>query len=295
MTEIPIPEPTTDSTRAKRSPWLAAIANLLVPPVGHLYAGALRRGLVIWALAQGGTFAVGWGIGLAPGRPVLVVLVLVALTTLGVLALDAARATRRPPATGPGAPHIGRLGYAGAVVLVLLANWIVGEIRRAWVVHPVRVPSGSMAPTVLAGDHLFVIRDRARARHPRRGDLVEFAFPRMPSQRFVKRVVGLPGESIELRDKQVWVNGAALAEPYAVHRDPTTLPPEESPRDNIAPRTIGADEVFVMGDDRDNSNDSRFQGMIPVRMLQGRAVLIYWSWDAREGGVRWDRIGLPVR
>jgi signal peptidase I len=151
------------------------------------------------------------------------------------------------------------------------------------------VPSESMTPTILVGDHFFLDKVAFPANYPEavqkylpvrtisRGEIVALWSPQNPNTRLIKRIIGLPGETIEIRDREVYVNGQKLDEPYAVHTDAQTF----DRRDNLAPITIPADEFFLMGDNRDNSNDSRFWGFAPRSSLIGKPLFIYWSYEDR--------------
>ena len=149
------------------------------------------------------------------------------------------------------------------------------------------VPSESMTPTILVGDHFFLDKVAFPANYPgaiqkylparkiQRGEIVAFWSPENPDVRLVKRVVGLPGETLDVRHRDVYINGSKLEEPYAVHTDPV----EFDRRDNFGPVTLGPDQFFMMGDNRDNSNDSRFWGPAPRQSFIGRPLFIYWSYD----------------
>jgi signal peptidase I len=149
------------------------------------------------------------------------------------------------------------------------------------------VPSESMTPTILVGDHFFLDKVAFPANYPgaiqkylparkiQRDEIVAFWSPENPDVRLVKRVIGLPGETIEVRHRDVYINGSKLVEPYAVHTDPV----EFDRRDNFGPVTLGPDQFFMMGDNRDNSNDSRFWGPAPRQNFIGRPLFIYWSYD----------------
>ena len=149
------------------------------------------------------------------------------------------------------------------------------------------VPSESMTPTILVGDHFFLDKLAFPANYPeavqkylpsrniRRGEIMAFWSPENPDLRLVKRVIGLPGETLEVRHRDVYINGHKLAEPYAVHTDPV----EFGRRDNFGPVTLGPDQFFMMGDNRDNSNDSRFWGPAPRQNFIGRPLFVYWSYD----------------
>jgi signal peptidase I len=149
------------------------------------------------------------------------------------------------------------------------------------------VPTESMTPAILVGDHFFLDKLAFPANYPKalqkylpartihRGDITAFWSPENPNMRLVKRVIGLPGETLEVRNREVYVNGIRLNEPYAVHTDPQ----EFDRRDNFGPVEIPADHFFMMGDNRDNSNDSRFWGFAPRESLIGRPLFVYWSYE----------------
>jgi signal peptidase I len=149
------------------------------------------------------------------------------------------------------------------------------------------VPSESMTPTILVGDHFFLDKVAFPANYPEavqkylpvrtisRGEIVALWSPQNPNTRLIKRIIGLPGETIDIRDREVYINGQKLDEPYAVHTDAQKF----DRRDNIVPITIPADQFFLMGDNRDNSNDSRFWGFAPRSNLIGKPLFIYWSYE----------------
>jgi len=165
------------------------------------------------------------------------------------------------------------------------------------------MPASSMAPTLIQGDFLIVQnaafgvnfpgthRKILNLRPPNRGDIVVFEYPEDQSKYFIKRVIGLSGETIEIKDKVVYVNGAQLTEPYAIHKDSTVLRAEIGPRDNFGPQSIPENTFFILGDNRDKSLDSRFFGPVGIDGIIGKATLIYFSSDMRSLEIRWDRIG----
>jgi signal peptidase I len=187
-----------------------------------------------------------------------------------------------------------------AVVLALLI--------RTWGVQAFKIPSGSMKPTLLIGDHLLVSKSSYGIKlpfsdtvlipvgDPQRGDIVVFRFPEDRDKDFIKRIIGLPGETVEVRNKQVYINGRPLKDPWSHTTDRIILPSGVQPRDNFGPVRVPPDHYFVMGDNRDQSYDSRFWfggrgGFVPRKDILGRAFIIYWSWEGNSFGVRWSRIG----
>jgi signal peptidase I len=184
---------------------------------------------------------------------------------------------------------------------------IITLFLRAFVIQAFRIPSESMKDTLLVGDFLFVNKFEygpkipfthirlPGLRPPRRGDVIVFQYPRNPRQDFIKRCVATGGETIEIRNKQVIVDGDTLREPYAIRTDQSIRPPGFEPRDNFGPYTLAAGELFMMGDNRDNSNDSRFWGTVRMDYVKGHAMFIYWSWDNERHWPRWNRLFRVIR
>jgi len=182
--------------------------------------------------------------------------------------------------------------YGEAILIaVVLALFI-----RTFVVQAFKIPSGSMIPTLLIGDHILVNKFIYRFTNPARGDVIVFKYPQDESRDFIKRVIGLPGDTVEVRKKSVYINGEPLQENFTVqHEDSTLLPRLTSPRDYFGPVVVPPGTYFVMGDNRDNSQDSRFWGFLKMGEIKGKAFLIYWSWDRDKPGPRWSRLGKLLR
>ena len=184
------------------------------------------------------------------------------------------------------------------LIAIVLALFI-----RTFVVQAFKIPSGSMKETLQIGDHIlvnkfiygvklpFLDKTVIPVKDPERGDIVVFKFPVEPDKDFIKRVVGVAGDVIRIRDKKVYVNGRLQKNPHAMHTDPHIYPGILQPRDNMGPITVPPDSIFVMGDNRDNSYDSRFWGFVNLKAVRGKAFIIYWSWNSDDFGVRWSRIG----
>jgi signal peptidase I len=184
---------------------------------------------------------------------------------------------------------------------------IITLFLRAFVIQAFRIPSESMKDTLLVGDFLFVNKFEygpkipfthirlPGLRQPRRGDVIVFQYPENPSKDYIKRCIATGGETLEIRNKQVSVNGNGLAEPYAIHSDPTVKPAGYDYRDNYGPYVVPGGEMFMMGDNRDNSHDSRYWGTLDMDLVKGRAMFLYWSWDGEKNWPRWNRILNPIR
>jgi signal peptidase I len=151
-----------------------------------------------------------------------------------------------------------------------------------------------MKPTLLVGDHILVNKLPNSTDQIERGDIIVFPYPPDPRKDFLKRVVGLPGDLFEIRDKEIYINNHPLQEGYIIHTDKNIIPAEVRPRDNFGPLNVPPDSVFVLGDNRDESFDSRYWGIVELNKVKGKVTKIYWSWDKENSQVRWIRIGQTV-
>ncbi len=183
--------------------------------------------------------------------------------------------------------------------MVMGGALIATVILRSEFVEAYKIPSESMAPTLLVGDSLLANKFLYGLTLPfsnrkifilaslHRGDIIVFRSPEDPRKDLIKRVIAVEGDSIEERNKQIFVNGKAADEPYVQHTDNLL----EDPRDNFGPYVVPRGKLFAMGDNRDESNDSRFFGLVDVKDVEGKAFLLYWSWDSKEHLPRFGRIG----
>jgi len=184
---------------------------------------------------------------------------------------------------------------------------VLALIIRAFVVQAFKIPSGSMEDTLLIGDHILVSKFAYGLQIPRpamvsilgmrvpffetylvrswgeirRGDIIVFRFPGDRSKDYIKRVIGLPGDTVEVRDRVVYINGRPLNEPYAVHKG-NYYGNDTTAGDNFGPYVVPEGRLFVMGDNRENSYDSRFWGTLPMSDIKGKAFIIYFSWDSKR-------------
>jgi len=198
--------------------------------------------------------------------------------------------------------------FESIVIAVILALFI-----RTFVVQAFKIPTGSMEETLLIGDHLlvnkFVFGPSAsaaeRALLPigtiKRRDVLVFKYPEEPDRDFIKRVIGLPGETVELREKKVYINGTPLDEPYVHFLSPPGGPSELHEvtsfdvRERYGPVTVPADHYFMMGDNRDNSQDSRYWGFLPRENIKGKSLVIYWSYQAEREDYQDESAGATVK
>lgn len=189
--------------------------------------------------------------------------------------------------------------YAESIIIAVILALII----RTFVVQAFKIPSGSMEDTLAIGDHIlvskfiygtkipFVDGRYLKIRDPERGDVIVFEYPEDPSKDFIKRVIGLPGDTIQVVQKQVFINGKPFSVPQEVHKEKDVIPAAQNPRDNFGPVTVPENSYFVMGDNRDRSYDSRFWGFVKNSQIKGLAFIKYWSWDREKFRVRWGSIG----
>ena len=197
--------------------------------------------------------------------------------------------------------------YAEAIFIALLLALFI----RTFILQAFKIPSGSMEKTLLIGDHILVSKF-AYGTHipneipfldiklfddiilsqevPKRGEIIVFKYPKNESRDFIKRVIGVPGDILEVRRQKVYINNQLYEEEHVWH---TETPQNDRfvPRDDFGPVIVPPKHLFMMGDNRENSQDSRFWGFLNIDKVKGKALVIYWSWNAIDNWVRFDRFG----
>ena len=189
--------------------------------------------------------------------------------------------------------------YIEAIIFAILIALFI----TTFIVKTYKIPSGSMKPTLLVGDQIMVNKFIYGVKiplirktiipltDPKRGDIVVFIYPADRSKDFIKRVVGLSGETIEIKDKRIFINGKQYSDSFGVYIDQLIIPASVNSRDNFGPVTVPQGSIFVMGDNRDESLDSRFWGFVDLKDVEGKAFIIYWSWNKEDYSIRWQRLG----
>ncbi|SEM19180.1 signal peptidase I Serine peptidase. MEROPS family S26A [Syntrophus gentianae] len=189
--------------------------------------------------------------------------------------------------------------YIEAIVIALIIAFFI----RTFVIQAYKIPSGSMKPTLLIGDHILVNKfiygikmpyfrnTLIPIKEPRKGDIVVFIYPEDRSKDFIKRVIATSGDTVEIRNKKIYLNGKLYKDNKGVYVDNFNIPGSVQPRDNFGPVTVPPSSLFVMGDNRDQSYDSRFWGFVDRKDVLGKAIVIYWSWNREDHNVRWERFG----
>jgi len=277
---------TSDVGRLRRV--AAVLLSLGAPGAGHFLLGAFRRG-VGWVAG----IAILWLVLLFAASPSLWFLILLSGGVLGILgrvgaAIDAARIVRPRPSW-----KIVILAWTALLAGDLVVGSPLATYYRAHYAQAFTIPSGAMQPTLLPGDYIMVDKSVYRSQAPRRGDIVVFQYPPDERRDFIKRIIGVPGDVVAVRGQQVLVNGRKLVEPYlnGATAASTSQPDHCGYLYACEPTSVPADSYFVLGDDREHSQDSRYWGFVKREKIKGRASLVYWSWDGDRHWFRFDRIG----
>ena len=258
-----------------RRPWLAAVLTLLETGLGHIYAGNPKRGIVLYCIAQCPflVFAVSL-------TAIVTTAVFRASAILAVIAfaiycvVDAVLIARRRKENYRPAKYNRWFVYVGYLLVAgLLGQACASFIVTPYLIQAFKMPTGSMEPTLLIGDHILVDKHIYRANEPQRGDVIVFRYPRNPETAYVKRLIGEPGDMVEMVGRTVCINGKPIVENYAQYIDPGSI------NAHYGPYRVPPGQFFVMGDNRDASQDSRFWGFVPRENLLGKPLIIYWSFE----------------
>ena len=178
---------------------------------------------------------------------------------------------------------------------------IIALFATTYVIQAFKIPTGSMESNLLIGDHLLVnkfayglgsgfLHSILPYKEPKRGDVIVFKYPNSPEVAYVKRLMGMPGDRLEMKGRTLYINGKPLQENYTQYIDPGSI------NEHYGPYDVPQGHYFAMGDNRDNSQDSRYWGFLPIQNIKGRALMIYWSFDGDDGSLnvvthtRWARL-----
>jgi signal peptidase I len=272
------------AVKKTRNPFIAGLLSLFASGLGQIYNGTGALGLVFFLISIALPFLgvlLGWPrhfIGLAALAIVATVFWLFVI----VHAFFQARRIRETELR-----KYQKLGVYAFFVLLSIGLTIFVP-TKTWIsllgIAPFKFATTSMMPTVHQDDFLMIGPRAYDNQAPQRGDLIVFAYPQDPSKRFLMRVIAIEGETVEIKNKQVFIDGQPLQESYKIHEDSAVA----DSRDNFGPLRILARRCFVLGDNRDNSNDSRFWGALPLANVRGQALYIYWAKDKK-------RIGLTLK
>ena len=265
----------------KRNPFVAGLLSLLFTGLGQVYNGKAGLGIAFF-LISGALFLL-WGVLGWPhyfiGLVAYAIVVIVLWLFIAVHAFIQARRLRETELKRYQKATV----YAIFIIISLGSTFIPA---RMWMgpflgISPYKMATASMLPTLQKDDYLMTNPRAYRSQALKRGDLIIFEYPQDPTKQFVKRLIALEGETVEIKNKQVFIDGQAIQESYKVHEDAAMI----DTRDNFGPLKIPAGQCFVLGDNRDNSNDSRFWGALPLANIKGQALYIYWAKDKKRIGL----------
>jgi len=278
-----------------RKPWVAGLLSFFTIGLGHFYTGEARRGLFLF-FAQAILLAIFLPLLLIwPSLVFYGLLFIIGFAYFIYCLLDAVKIARGNKFSYQLKKYNKWYVYLASGVLASLIIQPITEVSiKENIIQAYKIPSGAMIPTLLPGDHILVDKFIYKNHEPQRGDIVIFPYPVNPSQDFVKRLVGLEGDKIEIKDKQLYINDKKYTESYIVNSSPNVMPAEVAPRDNFGPIVVPSGKYFVMGDNRDNSHDSRFWKFVEKNTVKGKVKSLYWSWDKEAFNVRWGRIGKSI-
>ncbi|WP_185245079.1 signal peptidase I [Citrifermentans bremense] len=276
-----------------RKPWVAGLLSLIQPGLGQVYNGEVRKALPIYIIPA--LLIPAMILCLHSGfiRIFLATYAILGFAYYTFVFVDAVRTARQFKTQYAPKKYNKLITYIGIYFLIAIFSMSISTAVKTNVIQAYKFPSGSMEPTLLIGDHILVDRTQS-AKNPKRGDLIVFEYPEDSSKDFIKRVVAVGGDTVEIKDKELFVNGKTVKEPYAVHKETDLIPATINPRDNYGPQVVPKDSYFVLGDNRDRSYDSRFWGAVTKNKVKGTVKNLYWSWDKKNLLVRWDRIGMRI-
>jgi signal peptidase I len=288
----------------KRNPIISLLFSILSPGLGQIYNGQLKKGIILYFIGLlilltysiAGLYFFGLIIYLFIGIGWLLFIYADALfTAIKIKQIELKDYNR---------------WYFYLIFLLLFNTITLGSMDFLVTIKAYSIPSGTMQPTLLVGDSILANNAAYGVRnpftnkvlipigHPQRGDVAVFIFPLDPAKSYIKRVIGLPGDRVQITNKQVFINGTLYKTPQAVYEDPAIIPAPQRPtdpgRDNLGPVILPDNAYFVMGDNRDHSFDSRFWGFVPLENFRGKALYIYFSRDLKNHLLRWNRIGKTI-
>lgn len=279
----------------------AGFLSYLAPGLGQIYNGQVTKGLLLYCLYSF------WGsilfiISLNAMKHnffdlsgvVLFLCLIVAFFIFLSIIIDAIRGARRQKDPYHLKVYNKWYIYVLAILVLQGVDYFVQSSIRDVLVKPYRIPTVSMEPTLQTGDFILNNKLSYCTQNPKRGDVVIFQYPPDEKLIYVKRIIGLPGDKLEIKDKDVFINGHRFNETYVDHIDSNILPAVAGPRDNFGPFVVPSNKYFVMGDNRDNSLDSRYWGTVGRSQIKGKPSLVYWSWAGKFPFIRFGRIGKKV-
>ena len=287
-----------------RRPWIAALLTLLMTGLGHLYAGSPKRGLILFGIWSFWALLCSVILLAVPNIFIIIIFLIGGFAFFVFCMVDAFSIAKRRKENYEPAKYNRWFVYVGYFVILSLISAL---LSAGFKTNAFNITSGSMEPALLVGDSILVNeviygvkipllrKTIIRVTDPKRDDLVVFIYPEDRSMSLIKRVIGVAGDKIEIMNKKIFINDKAYKDSYGVFKDSNVLPQSAEPRDNFGPEIVPENSIFVMGDNRDQSMDSRYWGFVDLQDVEGKAFIIYWSWDSDKNRPRWERFGLTFK
>ncbi len=256
-----------------RNPWIAGVLTLLTIGLGHMYSGRIQKGIRLYLGLYILLPVCMIFLFLYPSLAVILVSLAVGFAYVVYAITDSVQTAKRGRSFYQ-LKNYNRWYFYIAVLLAgtfviqpVLSNFVKKQIIQAY-----KIPAGSLKPALLIGDQILAKTGFAIKNGVQKGDVIIFSHPRDPSKDFIKRVVAVGGETVEIKEKEIYINHEKINEPYVIHSDSRIIPANLSPRDNMPAVKVPDDSLFVMGDNRDNSHDSRFWGLLKHPLSRGRRL-----------------------
>ncbi|WP_022669349.1 signal peptidase I [Desulfospira joergensenii] len=278
-----------------RKIWIAALLTFLTIGLGHIYSGKLKKGSFFYLGQYLVLVLCMTVVYLLPSFITLIGALLFGSAYFLYCLIDAIRIAQKARPVYQIKSFNRWYLYLGIVICTsLVIQPIISNSIKEYMIQAYKIPAGSLKPTLLVGDQILCKKGLALKNGLQKGEMIIFPYPEDPSKEYIKRVIAVGGDEIEIKNKKVFINRDQIEEPYVIHLDSRILPGNLSTRDNLRTVEVPEDSVFVMGDNRDNSHDSRFWGFVKKPSVTGKAFIIYWSWDRENSKIRWDRIGKTI-
>ena len=287
-----------------RRPWIAALLTFLMTGLGHLYAGNPKRGLILFGIWSFWALLCSVILLTVPNIFIIIIFLIGGFAFFVFCVVDAFSIAKKRKENYEPAKYNRWFVYLGYFVILSLISAL---LSAGFKTNAFNITSGSMEPVLLVGDSILVNeviygvkipilrKTIIPVTDPKRDDIVVFIYPVDRSMSLIKRVIGVAGDKIEIVNKKIFINDKNYKDSYGVFKDSDVLPQSVEPRDNFGPVTVPENSIFVMGDNRDESLDSRYWGFVDLRDIEGKAFIIYWSWDSDLHRPRWERFGLTFK
>jgi len=277
----------------KRHPLIAALLSGIIPGLGQIYNGQLRKGIIYYFANLFG-YLLYFVSGLQKSFHGLVIFCIAAACFYLFIIAEAAFVAFKKKKITLQLYNRWYVYIFSIIICMIIGQYSVLLVQDIYGLRAYRISSSAMEPTLLLGDHIYADNKYYINNKVQREDIIVFIYPIDRTKSFLKRVIAVGGDVIEIRDKKVFVNDTAVTDAYAIHKEDVIFPKSLQPRDNFGPIKVPEGAIFVMGDNRDQSYDSRFWGFVKQGDVIGKPLYIYWSWDSDNYSVRWNRLGLSM-